>query len=75
MMLTFFAMYSERYDPEANRVIDALGGTAVVAKLCEVNRQAVSQWRRNGLPDARRMYLRVIRPDVFSDSPTSQLVT
>lgn len=60
-------MLNEKPDPEANRVIDALGGTAAVAKLCEVNMQAVSQWRRNGIPDARRQYLRVLRPDIFRE--------
>lgn len=52
-------------DPEANRIIDALGGTAVVAELCEVNMQAVSQWRRNGIPDARLKFIQVVRPDLF----------
>lgn len=52
-------------DPEACRVIDALGGTAAVAELCSVNMQAVSQWRRNGIPDARIQYLKLLKPEVF----------
>lgn len=67
-MLTFLRMGTiadKPIDAEANRVIDALGGTAAVAGLCEVNMQAVSQWRRNGIPDARLQYLRLLRPDVF----------
>lgn len=59
------AITDKPLEPEANRVIDALGGTAAVADLCEVNMQAVSQWRRNGIPAARLQYLRVLRPDVF----------
>lgn len=50
---------------EACRVIDALGGTGAVAKLCDVNPAAVSQWRRDGIPKARLQYLRLARPDVF----------
>lgn len=50
---------------EACRVIDALGGTNEVARLCEVTPQAVSQWRADGLPKARSQYLRLLRPDVF----------
>lgn len=47
-------------------VIDALGGTGATAALCDVTSQAVSQWRRNGIPHARRMYLRVLRPEAFA---------
>lgn len=46
-------------------VIDALGGSGDVARLCRVSSQAVSYWRRAGIPPARRMYLQVVRPDVF----------
>ena len=49
----------------ANMIIDALGGTAEVARLCNVRMASVSGWRTDGIPDARLMYLRVIRPDVF----------
>lgn len=48
-------------------LIDRLGGTGQTAKLCRVRTQAVSQWRRNGIPAARMMYLQVIRPEVFQD--------
>ena len=46
-------------------VIDALGGASHVALLCTITPQAVSQWRRSGIPAARRMYLRLLRPDAF----------
>lgn len=52
-------------DSNASDVIDALGGTAAVARLCEVRPPSVSEWRRSGIPQARLMYLRVVRPDVF----------
>jgi hypothetical protein len=50
---------------EPAHVIDALGGTGAVAKLCEVSSQAVTQWRRAGIPHARLMYLRAVRPAAF----------
>lgn len=37
-----------------------------VARLCSVTKGAVSQWRRDGIPEARLMYLRLLRPDVFA---------
>lgn len=51
---------------DANKIIDALGGTCAVASLCEVGPSAVSQWRENGIPRARLMYLKAVRPDVFA---------
>ncbi|HET9701157.1 MAG TPA: Cro/CI family transcriptional regulator [Burkholderiales bacterium] len=51
----------------ADTIIDRLGGTGEVAKLCEVSPAAVSQWRHDGIPKARMMYLRAVRPDVFED--------
>lgn len=58
---TFGAMKNE-----STRVIDAIGGTVKVARLCSVTKGAVSQWRRDGIPEARLMYLRLLRPDVFA---------
>jgi len=56
-------------DENPNKVIDALGGTTVVAGLCHVTKGAVSQWRETGIPEARLMYLRLLRPDVFAAHP------
>lgn len=50
-------------DPD--NIIDALGGTVAVAALCETSPAAVSQWRKKGIPNARLMYLRAVRPHVF----------
>lgn len=50
---------------DSNQIIDALGGTNEVARLCEVTAQAVSQWRTDGIPPARLMFLKLLRPDVF----------
>lgn len=49
-------------------IIEELGGTAAVARLCEVQMPSVSEWRASGIPKARLMYLKAIRPDVFKGS-------
>jgi hypothetical protein len=54
-----------------SQIIDALGGTAKVARLCEVEPAAVSQWRNDGIPNARLMFLKLARPDVFAEWPES----
>jgi hypothetical protein len=41
-------------------LIEAFGGTAATAKVCEVRPQAVSQWRVHGIPKPRRMFLRLL---------------
>lgn len=51
------------------QIIDALGGTAAVASLCNVKSPSVSEWRRVGIPDARRQYLELLRPDIFGEPP------
>lgn len=56
------AMDTKHPDSE---IIDALGGTAAVARLCDVQPPSVSDWRKSGIPKARRMYLKLMRPDVF----------
>ncbi|AZY48835.1 Cro/CI family transcriptional regulator [Bordetella avium] len=50
-------------------IIDALGGTAAVARLCGVKQPSVSDWRKDGIPRARRMFLQAVRPDAFTDQP------
>lgn len=48
-----------------SKIIDALGGTGEVATLCEVSSQAVSGWRRKGIPKSRVKYLKLLKPNVF----------
>lgn len=55
-----------RMNEEANRIIDSMGGTLKVSELCEVTTGAVSQWRDNGIPNARLMFIKLLRPDLFS---------
>ena len=49
-----------------DEIIDALGGTSEVARLCEVQPPSVSEWRRLGIPKARLAFLRLARPAVFA---------
>lgn len=58
------AMTSKSQHPDS-RIIDALGGTMAVTRLCEVRSASVSKWRWTGIPRARLMFLKAIRPDVF----------
>lgn len=55
--------------PTDSEVIDRLGGTAAVARLCKVRQPSVTAWRTNGIPDARRQFLELLRPDVFGPAP------
>lgn len=41
----------------SGEIIDRMGGNAEVRRLCGVSSAAVSQWRRNGIPNARLQYL------------------
>ena len=52
--------------PSDNAIIDALGGTTKTAAIFEIVPQAVSRWRRNGIPPTQRKYLRLLRPEVFA---------
>jgi len=47
-------------------VIDALGGTSEVARLCDIQPPSVSEWRHRGIPKAQLKYLQLARPDVFA---------
>ena len=38
-------------------IIDLLGGTAKVARMCKVDNAAVSNWRVRGIPADRFMFL------------------
>jgi DNA-binding transcriptional regulator YdaS (Cro superfamily) len=44
--------------------IELMGGTAEVARLCEVKQPSVSEWKLSGIPRARLQYLKVVRPDL-----------
>jgi hypothetical protein len=53
-------------DNYANIVIDRLGGTTAVARLCDCKPPSVHQWRHDGIPKYRLAFLRLARPEVFA---------
>lgn len=55
-----------------SEIIDRMDGTTVVARLCKVRPPSVTKWRYTGIPKARRMYLELIRPDVFTPELAKQ---
>lgn len=44
----------------ANQIIDALGGTSVVAKLIAAPVSTVHSWRKIGIPTSRMAHLRLV---------------
>lgn len=56
---------SKREMTQIKIVIKRLGGVCAVAKLLQCKHPAVSRWPHTGIPKARLMYLRVVRPDAF----------
>jgi hypothetical protein len=53
-------------------VIEALGGPSAVARIFGIHPQAVSMWKRTGIPKARRMYLKLAHPEAFEDAPPQE---
>lgn len=49
----------------ASEIIDRLGGTTEVARICRIKPPSVSEWRATGIPPARRQFLELLRPDAF----------
>lgn len=50
---------------EADRIIDAMGGTSKVAETFGITTGAVSQWRIDGIPAARLFSIKLMRKDLF----------
>ena len=63
-MVTISAMEHTKH----SKLIDEMGGTVKVARLCNVSSQAVSKWRNEGIPSARLMYLKLLFPDLLENS-------
>lgn len=53
--------YHKRMNLHATQVIDALSGTAAVARIFKLSMPSVSDWKKEGIPEARMMYLRVAK--------------
>jgi hypothetical protein len=52
-----------------SEIIQRLGGTVAVARICRVKPPSVSEWKADGIPPARRQFLELLRPDVFAAAP------
>lgn len=62
---------NDKYTPQAKEaqfIVDSMGGTAAVAKLFGIKPSSVSDWKINGIPDARKFSIRLLRPDLFKAS-------
>lgn len=57
-------------DHPDSAIIERLGGTSAVARMCHIKIPSVSSWKKTGIPPARRMYLRLLHPDAFPAAPT-----
>lgn len=51
----------------AIQVIDALGGTAAVARIFEIAMPSVTAWKDDGIPRARMMFLRVAHKKALAE--------
>jgi hypothetical protein len=54
----------EQKHPDSE-VIERLGDTSAVAAIFGIKPPSVSEWKKTGIPPARRMYLQVVYPDAF----------
>lgn len=52
-----------------SEIISEFGGTGALAKLCEVSSQAVSGWKKKGIPKGRIKYLKLVKPSAFNATP------
>lgn len=61
---------------DTNHIIDALGGTSVVAELCGITTGAVSQWRtsEHGIPKPWLKFFEATRPDIFEQKTQDKKV-
>jgi len=53
-----------------SEIIDNLGGPAVLARLLDITPQAVSKWRKTGIPKAQRRFLVLHDPSAFRSQPS-----
>lgn len=59
--------HTKALNEEACLIIEKLGGTQEVSRICNVKPSSVSGWKYDGVPDARLMYLKVVFPKVFKE--------
>lgn len=51
----------------ANRIIDKLGGTYAVARICDIKPPSVCKWRHKGISRGHLKYLRLRFPVEFAE--------
>jgi hypothetical protein len=51
-----------------SKIIDNFGGTGKLAEICGLEKSAISQWRKRGIPHSWVMYLKKLKPKNFSES-------
>jgi len=54
-----------------SEIIDNLGGPAELARLLDITPQAVSKWRKTGIPKAQRRFLVLHNPAAFHPKPST----
>lgn len=59
----------------ASEIIDRLGGTTEVARICQIKPPSVSEWRSSGIPPARRQFLELLKPEAFGAPPAGVVRT
>jgi hypothetical protein len=59
----------------ASEIIDRLGGTTEVARICQIKPPSVSEWRSSGIPPARRQFLELLKPEAFGTPPAGVVRT
>jgi hypothetical protein len=50
---------------KTSNVIDALGGTNAVARICDIRSASVSGWRKLGMPRHWEAFFRLRNPEIF----------
>lgn len=50
-----------------SQLIDDLGGTSKVAEMFGIEPPSVSEWRKSGIPKARRQTLALMFPDLVPE--------
>ena len=58
--------------PPDAEIISRLGGPAAVGRLFDITSQAVSQWKRGGIPKTPRRYLQLLHPEAFEAAQGSE---
>jgi hypothetical protein len=53
-----------------SKLIDALGGPSAVSRMCGIDRAAVCQWRKKGIPELRRLQIATILKKSGKETPS-----